>query len=198
MSKNYDKSLSMILIGNTSVGKTCLTKRYTENVFSENLLTTVGVELFKKIIEIDKLKYEIKIWDSCGQERLHSITFNYYKNADGILLVYDLSDHDTFSTLQRWLDSINEICDIDIPVVIVGNKMDLERKVEKSEIDAFYSKTKIKMFECSCKTGEKTTEPFDELIRKIIVYKIDHGVEGFNLNKNKILKLSNEDKKKCC
>ena len=149
MSKNYDKSLSMILIGNTSVGKTCLTKRYNENVFSENLLTTVGVELFKKIIEIDKLKYEIKIWVSCGQERLHSITFNYYKNADGILLVYDLSDHDTFSTLQRWLDSINEICDIDIPVVIVGNKMDLERKVNKSEIDAFYSKTKIKMFECS-------------------------------------------------
>ena len=197
MATQYDDQVGIIIIGDSSVGKTCLLKRFTSNIFFEQAMTTLGIELFKKVVEIKKKKYLVKIWDSCGQERLHAITYNYYKNADGIIVVYDINNKNTFDTLDNWVESINEICEEEVPYIIIGNKTDLERMVSKEDIDNFQNQHKDrKMFECSCKTGEGTTEPFMNLIEQIINCKKKRQ-EGFNLSSSQN-KTGNNTEKKCC
>ena len=83
--------------------------RFIDNTFSENLLTTLGVELFKKVVNIHGIFYQIKIWDTCGQERLRALTTNYYRNADGIMLLFDLTQLNTFNNIPNWIESVQEI-----------------------------------------------------------------------------------------
>ena len=145
----YEDSLSIILIGDPSVGKTSLMKRYKkttncrfiDNTFSENLLNTLGVELFQKVV-----------WDTCGQERLRALTANYYRNADGIMLLFDLTQISTFNNLQNWIESVQEKVQDQLPLVIVGNKTDLiEHQVTTDMIKNLSQKYEVEIFKTSAK-----------------------------------------------
>ena len=114
------ESLKIIIIGDTSVGKTSLMKRFIEGFYNDKTLSTIGIELFKKEVSIQDKQYIMKIWDTCGQERFRSISKNYYHNAHGIILVFDINNKSSFEHLSEWTESINQnISNKNTPLVIV-------------------------------------------------------------------------------
>ena len=177
MSTTYEDSFSIILIGDPSVGKTSLMKRYKkttncrfiDNTFSENLLNTLGVELFQKVVNINGIFYQIKILDTCGQERLRALTANYYRNADGLMLLFDLTQISTFNNLQNWIESVQEKVQDQLPLVIVGNKTDLiEHQVTTDMIKNLSKKYEVEIFKTSAKNGDESGKPLIRLAEEII------------------------------
>ena len=200
MSTTYEDSLSIILIGDPSVGKTSLMKRYKkttncrfiDNTFSENLLNTLGVELFQKVVNINGIFYQIKILDTCGQERLRALTANYYRNADGIMLLFDLTQISTFNNLQNWIESVQEKVQDQLPLVIVGNKTDLiEHQVTTDMIKNLSKKYEVEIFKTSAKNGDESGKPFIRLAEEIIENKKTRRSIF-------VMKKEEEKKRKCC
>ena len=143
--------------------------RFIDNTFSENLLTTLGVELFKKVVNIHGIFYQIKIWDTCGQERLRALTTNYYRNADGIMLLFDLTQVNTFNNIPNWIESVQEKVQDQLPLVIVGNKTDLpDHQVTSDMIKNLSKKYDVEVFKTSAKNGDESGKPFFRLAEEII------------------------------
>ena len=209
MSESKKISIGIIMIGDSKVGKTTLMKRFIDGNYYEGLPRTCGVEVYKKDIIINNKGYLYKIWDTCGQERFRSLTKSYFQNADGIMLLFDLNNIESFNNLKNWFDSINECNKDDVPLVIVGTKSDLECKISDQLINKLendrYKNKELKVFKCSAKNNCGVAEPFMDLAEKIICsinsgkgdkhsgrkVKITKGGNGKN-KKNK------EEKKKCC
>jgi small GTP-binding protein len=125
-----DYVLKILTIGESGVGKTCLLLRYTEDRFVKNHLTTIGIDYKAKNIEINQKNVKLKIWDTAGQERFRNITQQYYKSADGILMVFDLTDKESFEKVKEWMKQIKDHNHNDkMVVVLVGNKCDSENRI---------------------------------------------------------------------
>ena len=172
----YDMIFKVVLIGDTSVGKTNILSKYLTNDFDPDSKATVGVEFGTKNFKIEDNIVKVQIWDTAGQERYRSITNAYYKGAKGSLLVYDITNPKTFESIDRWLSDLKVNGDENISVVLLGNKSDLEsdRKVttqqgkEKAE---FY---KLAFLETSALNGNNIDNAFNELITD--VYKNHHDL----------------------
>ena len=172
----YDMIFKVVLIGDTSVGKTNILSKYLTNDFDPDSKATVGVEFGTKNFKIEDNIVKVQIWDTAGQERYRSITNAYYKGAKGSLLVYDITNPKTFESIDRWLSDLKVNGDENISVVLLGNKSDLEsdRKVstqqgkEKAE---FY---KLAFMETSALNGNNIDKAFNELITD--VYKNHHDL----------------------
>ena len=188
----YENSLSIIIIGDSTVGKTTLMKRYINGIFTENILPSLGIELFRKIIEIEGKKYLIKIWDTCGQERFRALTHNYYRNADGIMLLFDSNNLDSFQHLNLWLNSLQEQSVENFPLIIIGTKSDLPIKVTDNDINNFCNKFNVKWFRTSAKTGENIDFCFNFLAKEIVNIKDNNG------KKIKINKQDDLSEHSCC
>ena len=127
-------SLKILLIGDSQVGKTSLLLKYTEHVFPEEHIATIGVEYKDKFIVKDNYNIRLQIWDTAGQERFHSITKNIYRNANGVLFVYDITNQESFNNIKNWIKDLQNVGN-DIKGVIIGNKLDLEQKRDVSKED---------------------------------------------------------------
>ena len=200
MSKSELETISIIMIGDTSVGKSTLMKKFISGHFSDSLAPTLGIELYKKEITIDEKNYLYRIWDTCGQERFRSLSKTYFRNSDGIMLLFDLNSPDSFENLNSWFISIKESGCEDIPLILVGTKCDLECKLSEEDINNFVNNNKIiqNYFRCSAKENIGIDEPFIELGK--LVVKITFHKERSN-SKIKIKKsktLEDKTKKKCC
>ena len=176
--KRFD--VRLITLGDSSVGKTCLITRYVDEKFSTSYLATIGLDAKSKIIKRengDEIK--INIFDTAGQERFRSISSNYIRNADGILLVYDITEKDTFEGVKQWVQKLNNENEDNKPILLIGKKIDLEdqRQVNYKEGEEL-AKTigdGIKFYETSCKTGENVEEAINDLIKQI--YEKSKGIE---------------------
>ena len=172
----YDMIFKVVLIGDTSVGKTNILSKYLTNDFDPDSKATVGVEFGTKNFKIEDNIVKVQIWDTAGQERYRSITNAYYKGAKSSLLVYDITNPKTFERIDRRLSDLKVNGDENISVVLLGNKSDLEsdRKVstqqgkEKAE---FY---KLAFLETSALNGNNIDNAFNELITD--VYKNHHDL----------------------
>ena len=111
---NYDKTCQLLIIGDSSVGKTSLITRYTNGTFKEEYLATVGLDYYSKEEVINNKTINIKLWDTAGQERYKSLTQNYFKNAEGVLLTYDITNSESFDNLKEWISSIKKIWKVKI------------------------------------------------------------------------------------
>jgi small GTP-binding protein len=170
--EEYSLIFKMILIGDSGVGKSNILSRYINNSFSETTRSTVGVELSAKVEEINNTKIKIQIWDTAGQERYKSITKTYYKGAKGALIVYDITNKESFKNVDKWINDLKESGDDDVSILIVGNKCDLEasREVTTDEVKKKAELYKMAYCETSALKGENIDNAFRTLI-KIVVEK---------------------------
>ena len=205
---NYDKTCQLLIIGDSSVGKTSLITRYTNGTFKEEYLATVGLDYNSKDEVFNNETIHIKLWDTAGQERFKSLTQNYLRNADGILLVYDVTTTESFDNLKDWINSIKqnmETKNIFLPLIIVGNKVDMEesREISKEDAEKFASENHYKYYETSAKTGDGVDEAIRELVNQIL--KQDGEVDEQKIEARKSVQIKSttndnliEKKKGCC
>ena len=204
--ENNEKKLTrinLITLGDGQVGKTSLILRYTNDYFGNNYIATIGFDYkFKN----EKLKngeeITVKIFDTAGQEKYRSLAANFLKKADGIILVYDITYKISFENLNKWLKDINENAK-GLPIVLIGNKTDLEenREVSKEEGNEFAKKIneEIEFYEASCKTGENIKEAIRFLVEKIYKkYQRKNMAEESIIIKKENKNKNNKKDKKCC
>ena len=170
----YDMIFKIILIGDTSVGKTNILSKYLTDEFDAKSKATVGVEFGVKNFKIENNIVKVQIWDTAGEERYRSITNAYYKGAKGSLLVYDITNKKSFENVEKWISDLKANADEDISMILLGNKTDLEDKrvvtTEEGKNKAeFYNLT---FMETSALNGNNIQEAFNELIMD--VYKKNH------------------------
>ena len=204
---NYDKKCQLLVVGNSAVGKSSILRRFTQDKFNPNYFATVGIDFFTKDVKLDDKVIHIKIWDTAGQERYKSLTQGFFRNAQGIIIVYDITNQTSFDDLKYWIQSIENNINLQnkiIPAIIIGNKIDiLEREVDNITAENFAKEIKYKYFEVSAKSGKGVDEAIKYLIKKVIEV-IDKENKDENINKS--IKINSEDEKnkdklkkdKCC
>ena len=172
----YDVLFKIILVGDTSVGKTNIINKYIKNEFQEDFYATIGVEFSHKQFIVDNHKIKAQIWDTAGQEAFRSITRTYYKSSTCAFIVYDITDKKTFENVITWLNEVRDMCYKDILICLIGNKCDLETKREISYEDGknFADENNLLFFETSAKSGINITECFNESAT-VLVDKIENG-----------------------
>ena len=178
--KNIKRTyISIGTIGDSQVGKSAMTEIYLNREFSEEYLTTIGINInikdTKIIINGEEKEIKVKIWDTAGQEKFKSISTQYIKNCDGILLIYAINNKKTFENIENWLNEIeNKKKKNNIPLVLIGNKIDLEKEREVSfqEGEKLALKYGMQFYECSAKTRININEAFQYLIDNVVdIYK---------------------------
>ena len=171
---NYDEKCQLLIIGDSTVGKTSLLFRYTDDKFSSQHLATVGIDFFTKDEIFNGKVVRIKVWDTAGQERYKSMTNAFYRNAQGIILVYDVNNQETFENLKYWLQSINlNLGDkTDIKKIIIGNKIDLTREVKKEEAEKFAAQNNVPYFETSALENKGIPESIHYLVQEALKDKL--------------------------
>ena len=122
--RTFDLQVKLLMIGDSGVGKTCLLLRYANDSFSPTFITTIGIDFKIKTVPIDNHVVKLQIWDTAGQERFRTITTSYFRGAQGILLVYDVTDRGSFENISNWVGQIEQHADINVTKVLVGNKCD--------------------------------------------------------------------------
>ena len=191
-----ESKIQLIVVGESCVGKTSLLYKYSQGYITQEHLATVGIEFFTKEEEINGRKIRVKIWDTAGQELYKSITKNFYRNSDGVIIVYDVTDRESFEKVQEWVQSISENTDTEknIQKVLVANKVDLTRKVTKEEGMKLAEKYNIPFFEASAK--------LDIGIKDFMTKILTDVLDNVSVDMSRITldqKLDNrKNKKKCC
>ena len=151
----YDYLFKVILIGNSGVGKTCMLSRYIDKVFDSNFLMTIGVDFKVKKLELNCKSIKLQIWDTAGQERFRTINCAYYRGANGIILVYDVSNRKSFEDIRDWLEELDNNCSKETVRILVGNKSDVEfRSVSIEEAENFAEKYGMSYIETSAKNNK--------------------------------------------
>ena len=192
------EDIKVITLGNSSVGKTSFLMKYIDNSFTLTYTTTLGVDFKQKKIKLkDGRDVRLRIFDTAGQERFKSVSVSFIKKADGVILIYDISDIESFEAVENWIKSIREIGKDNLPIILVGNKCDLsddKRKVSLKEGQDKASEFNIPFYETSCKEGINIKEVFEKLIDDIIEKGNKNLMGEFKiLNKKK-----GKKKEKCC
>ena len=153
VNKLNEEKCQLLIIGDSTVGKTSILYQYTNNQFLSQHLATVGIDYYNKDEVINNKLVRVKIWDTAGQERYKSLTSTFFRNAQGIILVYDVTNKETFENLKYWIQSINSNLGVqsNVKKTIIGNKIDLPREVTKDEAEALAKEYDIRYFEASAK-----------------------------------------------
>jgi small GTP-binding protein len=167
----YEGKYDIIIIGNEKVGKSTILERYIKNIFNPERKPTYAVDFWEKDYEFNNKTYNIKLWDTAGQEKYAKLTKSYYKKAQGIVVTCSLDNKNSYYDLTDWLNSIKDNTSNDIDIVIIGNKSDLVdfRVVKTVELEELSLKKGYKYFETSAKTGFNILEAFGYLIERIIL-----------------------------
>ena len=176
-SNYYDKKIlrfKTILIGDASVGKTSILQRFIHNKFKIEYNCTIGVDYWVKSLPIDNSYIaDLQIWDTCGQERFKTITRQYYRDTHGCILVFDLTNKDSFKNVEIWIEDIKNFGNQEMTLLIVGNKSDMEdkRQVKNEEILEFVQKYNYNYLEVSALTGDNVKTCFETISKNMA---IDH------------------------
>ena len=204
-----DYSFKIIIIGDASVGKSALLTRFSDNVFLQSYTTTIGIDFNSKMIRVDKAICKLEIWDTAGQERFSTITANYYRGAQGALLVYDVGNRESFEKIQAWYDRAKQLGGENMETVMIGNKNDLsddERQVTTLEGEQMASSFGIHFLETSALTGNNVEKAFVTMtgtIKKSVTARGLIGVQASSVRKAGGVALAKGEskitmKERCC
>jgi len=162
MTSEYDFLFKLLLIGDSGVGKSCLLLRFADDTYTESYISTIGVDFKIRTVELDGKTIKLQIWDTAGQERFRTITSSYYRGAHGIIIVYDLTDVESFNNVRQWLFEIDRFASENVNKLLVGNKQDLvnKRVVLEETAKEFANSLDIPFLETSAKNATNVEEAF--------------------------------------
>ena len=184
----YDLSFKIIVIGDSGVGKSCLTNRATTNLFEDTYNATVGFEFLSFNVKIDEKVIKLQIWDTCGQELYRSLITNFYRNSSLAIIVYAINSKDSFEDIEMWLRELRTHSNPDAKVFLIGNKLDLEneRKITKEQGETFAKNNKLNLFiESSAKTGFNSKKIFIKAAKMLYDEHLKYkDAEGISVEEN--------------
>ncbi len=199
-----EERINIMTLGNTEVGKSCFILRFTDNIFQEIYLATVGIDFKIKTETINNKQYKLFLYDTTGQEKYKSIALNIIKNAQGIILMYDITDRKSFESIPDWIKSVKDAKGSNFPMILLGNKLDKEdvRVIKEKEGKELADEYNIKFFETSNKTGTNIQEAGMALVNEILKINNLENRENSMSNNNTRLSIKNtkvkKDSKRCC
>ena len=195
-SKN-EETIKIIILGDSKVGKTSFIIRFTKNKFDETYLATIGVDYKDRIINIENKLYKLLFYDTAGEEKYKSIPKNYIKNMQGIILMYDITDKLSFESIINWISDVKEIKGDNFPMILVGNKIDLNESREVTEEMGYElaEKIQIEFFETSNKDGTNIQEAGLEIVYKILS---ETKVNNSRIERIGTANTNNCTSRKCC
>ncbi|CAO3671673.1 unnamed protein product [Umbelopsis vinacea] len=164
-----DYLFKLLLIGDSGVGKSCLLLRFADDTYTESYISTIGVDFKIRTIELEGKTVKLQIWDTAGQERFRTITSSYYRGAHGIIVVYDVTDQETFSNVKQWLQEIDRYAAEGVNKLLVGNKSDLADKkaVDYNAAKEFADSLTIPFLETSAKNSTNVEQAFLTMAKQI-------------------------------
>lgn len=168
--ETYDYMFKVLLLGDAGVGKTSLMWRFSDDVFNQTYISTIGIDLKLRTIDVEGKKVRLQVWDTAGQERFHAISVSYYRTAVGIMLVYDITRRRSFENIAKWLRNIDEHAQEDVVKLLIGNKCDMQqpRDVKREEGEMLADEYDMSFFETSAKENESIDEAFECIAREIM------------------------------
>ncbi|XP_049422195.1 EF-hand calcium-binding domain-containing protein 4B isoform X2 [Epinephelus fuscoguttatus] len=165
-----DRLFKVVLVGNSSVGKTSLLRSFCEGRFHPSTTATVGIDYSVKTLTLDNMQVAMQLWDTAGQERYRSITKQFFRKADGVVVMYDVTVEESFKAVRPWLTNVQEAAGEGIPILLLGNKMDMDgdREVSFKEAEQLAYENKVMFFEVSAYTAKNVTESLTHLARVLM------------------------------
>jgi len=210
-SNKYEYIFKIILIGKSSVGKTSILQRYIQKVFKESYSSTIGVDFFMKSLDVNDKPIKLQLWDTAGTEKFRSITTGYYRGADAAFVVFDLTEKESFISVNEWIENYYKYTNPDSEknIVLIGNKSDLvrQRQVTEEEIESYIKDNKLKYFETSAKNGKNIDECFYFIAEQLMEQNERRDNNKIKENDDDIIKNENlksntvniiDGNKKCC
>lgn len=176
-----DVEFKLMMLGDSGVGKTAILRRYCDDNFDAKWINTIGIDFKMKNVEIEDKRVRLQIWDTAGQERFQAMAHSFYRGAAGILLVYDITNLESFEHVEKWMNSIDTHGSDDVIVTLIGNKSDIiaHRNVSISKGQELAKQYKIEFFETSAKTTENIDDAFSNVSVKVFKKQI-HKLEQMN------------------
>jgi small GTP-binding protein len=164
-----DYLFKLLLIGDSGVGKSCLLLRFADDTYTESYISTIGVDFKIRTVELDGKTIKLQIWDTAGQERFRTITSSYYRGAHGIIVVYDVTDAESFNNVKQWLHEIDRYASENVNKLLVGNKSDLtsKRAVSFDQGKEFADTLGIEFLETSAKSANNVEKAFMTMAAQI-------------------------------
>jgi Ras-related protein Rab-1A len=161
----YDYLFKLIIIGDSGIGKSCLLNRFADDTYTEAYISTIGVDFKIRTLELDGRIVKLQIWDTAGQERFRTITSSYYRGAHGIMMVYDITNPESFVNLNQWLKEVETYAKDDVHKILIGTKTDMadKRKVQYADALEFAKDHGMDYVETSSKTGMNIEQAFVNL-----------------------------------
>jgi len=169
LNPEYDYLFKLLLIGDSGVGKSCLLLRFADDTYTESYISTIGVDFKIRTIDLDGKTIKLQIWDTAGQERFRTITSSYYRGAHGIIVVYDVTDTDSFDNVKQWLHEIDRCACENVNKLLVGNKSDLTTKkaVDYNTAKEYADELGIPFLETSAKNATNVEAAFMTMAAEI-------------------------------
>ena len=194
--KDSDITIKLLLIGNAYVGKTLIVQKFIDNTFSKSTVSTIGVDLQSKIIDINGKKVKYLIWDTAGEDRMKTMTYSYYRGCHVILIVYDVTERKSFQNVTTWVECIDKFAKSNVLRILVGNKTDLEDKrvVTKKKRKKLAEAHGLKYYEISALKITGLHEMFEDIAKEYVEIYEQKAYKNFQLKKEEIKKKN----KLCC
>jgi len=205
--RDYDYLFKLLIIGDAGVGKSSLLLRFADNTFTSAYINTIGVDFKIRTVDLEGQKIKLQIWDTAGQERFRTITATYYRGTHGVLVVYDVTERDTFENVRRWMNEIDSNCDTctnNVNRVLVGNKSDMinDITISKEEGEAYAKQIGVPHFWTSAKSNDQVDEMFRQITKMALNSRKRQDAGQNQTNRDGRLDLDKSNKKPakkgCC
>lgn len=171
MSNKYDYLIKFVIIGDTNTGKSCLLQRFVDDTYTNDFISTIGIDFKVKTINIDDKIIKVQMWDTSGQCRFRSITNSYYRGAHGMIIAFDITNKKSFTNIERWMRDVKNFGSENSIKILIGTKSDLieERQISKEEIDTLVDELGISYIETSAKENNNINELFVTICKEILI-----------------------------